>query len=103
MVLGVDWMKGVSPISFDFNRTEVSFNKGGRKMPRTRERESGSCKMISRTKLHKMLKNKWCQLCQLFSLVVVGEGSLLVMEGEPKKELRGEVHLTVTSQSRKLD
>ena len=28
VVLGVDWMKGVSPISFDFNRIEVSFENG---------------------------------------------------------------------------
>ena len=27
VVLGIDWMKGVIPISFDFNRMEVSFNK----------------------------------------------------------------------------
>ena len=32
MVLGVDWMKRVSPITFDFNRMEVSFEKGGRNM-----------------------------------------------------------------------
>ena len=27
IVLGVDWMKGVSPISFDFNKMEVSLLK----------------------------------------------------------------------------
>lgn len=27
VVLGVDWMKRVNPISFDFNRMEVSFEK----------------------------------------------------------------------------
>ena len=32
VVLGVDWMKQVSPISFDFNRMEVTFEKGGKKM-----------------------------------------------------------------------
>ena len=32
MVLGVDWMKEVSPINFDFNRMEVSFEKDGKKM-----------------------------------------------------------------------
>lgn len=31
VVLRVDWMKGVSPISFDFNRMEVFFEEG-RKM-----------------------------------------------------------------------
>ena len=31
IVLGVDWMKEMSPISFDFNRMEVTFVKDGRK------------------------------------------------------------------------
>ena len=35
VVLGVDWMKGVSSISFDFNRMEVSFEKERRRMTLT--------------------------------------------------------------------
>ena len=29
IVLGVDWMRGVSPISFDFNKMEVTLDKEG--------------------------------------------------------------------------
>ena len=32
VVLGVDWMKDVSPISFDFNKMEVTFAKEGKQM-----------------------------------------------------------------------
>ena len=66
-------------------------------MTLTGERESRSCKMILGKKLHKMLKSKWCQLSQLFSLVVVGEGSLVAREGELETELSGEVHVIITS------
>lgn len=47
VVLGVDWMKGVSPISFDFNKMEVSFEKEGRRMTLSGDKEAGTCKMIS--------------------------------------------------------
>lgn len=46
VVLGVDWMKGVSPISFDFNRMEVSFEKGGRRMTLRSGKETATYKMI---------------------------------------------------------
>ena len=39
VVLGLDWMKGVRPISFDFNRMEVSFEKEGRRLILTRVRK----------------------------------------------------------------
>ena len=32
IVLGVDWMKGLSPISFDFNKMEVSLEREGRRV-----------------------------------------------------------------------
>ena len=95
VVLGVDWMKEVSPISFDFNRMEVSFDKEGRKMTLSGEKESRSCKMISRRKLHKMQKSKWCQLSQLFLLMDVGVGSLVAVEGEPKTKIDGGTHVSV--------
>ena len=100
VVLGVDWMKEVSPISFDFNKREVSFDKEGRKMTWLGEKESGSCKMISGRKLHKMLKSKWCQLSQLFSLMAMGKGTLVAVEGGPKAKINGGAH---TTQLKKID
>lgn len=47
VVLGVDWIKQVSPISFDFNRMEVTFEEEGKKMTITGSREIGACKMIT--------------------------------------------------------
>ena len=45
LVLGVDWMKNVSPINFDFNKMEVTFEKEGRKCL-TGSKEVGTYKMI---------------------------------------------------------
>ena len=73
MVLGVDWMKGVSPISFDFNRMEVSFEKEGRKMTLSGGKEMGTCNMISGKRLQRVIKGKWVQLAQLFSVVATKE------------------------------
>ena len=87
-------MKEVSPISFNFNKMEVSFDKEGRKMTLSGEKEVGSCKMISRRKLHKMLRSKWCQLSQLFSLMAVGEGTLVAVEGGPKAKRNGGARTT---------
>ena len=46
VVLGVDWMKYVSPICFNFNRMEVTFEKEGKKMTLVGSKEVGMCKMI---------------------------------------------------------
>ena len=46
VVLGVDWMKQVSPICFDFNRMEAKFEKKGKLMTLTGSKELGVCKMI---------------------------------------------------------
>lgn len=73
MVLGVDWMKGVSPISFDINRMEVSIEKEGRRMILTGGKEAGTCKMITGKRLQKVLKGKWSQLASLFSIVAAKE------------------------------
>ena len=62
VVLGVDWIKGVSPISFDFNRMEVSFEKRGRRMTLTRGKEVATCKMITRKRLRRVLQSNWSQL-----------------------------------------
>lgn len=51
VVLGVDWMKQVSPISFDFNIMEVTFEKGGKEMTLMGCKEMESCKMIIGRKL----------------------------------------------------
>ena len=68
MVLGVDWMKHVRPISFDFNRMEVTFEKESKKLTLTGNKKTRTCKMITRKKLHKMLMSKWAQIAQLFSI-----------------------------------
>lgn len=92
VVLGVDWMKGVSPISFDFNRMEVSSEKEGKRMTLTSGQEVATCKMIMGKRLQRVLKSKWNQFTQLFSIVAVEE-----LPGE------GELRLTVCHQRRNDD
>ena len=57
IVLGVDWMKEVSPISFDFNKMEVTFEKDGKRRTLIDNLETRVCKILSGRKLHKMFKN----------------------------------------------
>ena len=56
MVLGMDWMKGVSPINFDFNRMKVSFEKEGKRMTITGGREAGMCKLMAGKGLKRAMK-----------------------------------------------
>jgi len=55
-------MREVSPICFDFNKMEVTFEKGGKRMTLIGSAEVGTCKMISGKKLHKLLRSKWTQV-----------------------------------------
>ena len=66
IVLGVDWMKEVSPISFDFNKMEVTLEKEGRKVVLQGNMEVGTCKMIKGKKLQRLFKKKISQVAQLF-------------------------------------
>ena len=79
-VLGVDWMKEVSPISFDFNKMEVTFEKEGWRKTLVGSHKVGVCKMISRKRLHRMLKSKLAQVAQLFSIHTME--SILKEQGE---------------------
>ena len=58
IVLGVDWMRGVSPINFNFNKMEVTLEKEGRRITLQGNVETRSCKLIKRKRLHKLLKCK---------------------------------------------
>ena len=51
IVLGVDWMKEVSPVNFDFNKMEVTLEKEGRRVVLQGNMEVGTCKMIKGKKL----------------------------------------------------
>lgn len=73
IVLGVDWMKGVSPISFDFNKMEVTLKKDGQRVTLQGNVKVGACKMIRGNRLQKLLKSKLSQVAQLFSIEVKEE------------------------------
>jgi len=65
---------------------KVIFEKGGKKMILTGSREIGACKMITGKKIQELLKHKWAQVTQLFSIQT--------MEAEEGSELEEEFHLT---------
>lgn len=46
VVLGVDWMKMVSPFIFDFNKLEVTFGLAGKRITLTGSWEEGECKLV---------------------------------------------------------
>ena len=69
---------------------EVSFEKGGRRMTLTGGKETATCKMITSKRLQRVLKSKWSQLAQLFSIVEV--------EKKHNREEYGELQLTVNHQ-----
>ena len=58
IVLGVDWMRTVSPLTFDFNKLEVVVDVEGRKLTLASSLEAGECKMITGKKLHKLMSKK---------------------------------------------
>lgn len=68
IVLGVDWMKGVNPISFDFNKIEVSLEKEGRRVILQGNLKMGTCKLISGEKLHQLFRKKVSQVDHLFAI-----------------------------------
>lgn len=69
MVLGVDWMKSYSPVSFDYNNCMVSVKKDGKQMDLMGATEEGTLKLMSTKKLQKLFKKKWTGMCaQFFSL-----------------------------------
>ena len=74
IVLGVNWMKGVSPINFDFNKMEVSQEKEGRRVVLQGNLEMGTCKLIRGKKLHQLFQRKMSQVAQLFAIEVREEG-----------------------------
>ena len=93
VVWGVDWMKQMSPICFDFNRIEVTFEKEGKGMTLVGNKEVRVCKMIMGKCLQKMLKQKLTKMAQLFSIQTVEEGE------EKDKSGDNELLLVVSSPS----
>ena len=60
--------EGMSPISFNFNKMEVSLEKEGRRVVLQGNMETGSCRMIKGKKLHQLLRKKISQVAHLFSI-----------------------------------
>ncbi|XP_026416204.1 uncharacterized protein LOC113311598 [Papaver somniferum] len=69
MVLGVDWMKIMSPMSFDFQKLTVTFTTNGKTITLQGNTSSAQISMISGSDLHKWLKkNKHGLVGSLFSI-----------------------------------
>jgi len=91
VMLGVDWMKGVSLISFDFNKMEMTFEKDGSKKTLMGNQEVGVCKIISGKKLQRMFRSRFPKVAQLLSIHAVEH------IGETTRP-KGELYVVVSSQ-----
>ena len=76
IVLGVDSMRTVSPIIFDFKKLEVTFEKDGKRLTLIGSLDMGACKLISGKKLQKFFKTTKTQMAQMFSIYAVETGQL---------------------------
>ena len=54
IILGMDWMRTVNPLTFDFNKLEVTVEMEGRRLKLTGSLEQGECKTIKGSKLQKL-------------------------------------------------
>ena len=61
-VLGVDWMKTVSPLTFDFNKLEVTVEVEGMRLILLGSLEQGECRLIKGSKLQRMMITKAGQI-----------------------------------------
>ncbi|XP_052201138.1 uncharacterized protein LOC127807380 [Diospyros lotus] len=68
VVLRVDWMKTISPLTFDFNKLEVTVEVEGRKLTLVGNLEQGECKLISGKRLQKLIQKNSGQITHLYSL-----------------------------------
>ncbi|XP_052173263.1 uncharacterized protein LOC127788712 [Diospyros lotus] len=71
IVSGVDWMKTVSPLIFDFNTLEVAFEKEGKRLTLIGCLEEGECKVISSSNLKKLTEHGGAAIAQLHSLYAI--------------------------------
>ena len=68
IVLGVDWMRTVTSLTFDFNKLEVIVVIEGNKLTLSGSLEQGECKLIGGKRLQKMILKKGGQIAQLYSI-----------------------------------
>ena len=58
MILGVDWMKSYSPITFNFKKLNLSFEKEGEQVVLRRDSHSANVKMQQGSVAHKNVRHK---------------------------------------------
>lgn len=58
MILGVDWLKQHNPVTFDFQKVNITINKNQQPVVLQGEVEEGSLKTISCKRLSKLLKGQ---------------------------------------------
>ncbi|XP_026410718.1 uncharacterized protein LOC113305942 [Papaver somniferum] len=77
MVLGVDWMRGMSPMIFDFNKSTAEFSKNGQNIKLQGNIPTAQLSMMSDKALHKWLKkNKSGMVGRIFAVTACDEQSL---------------------------
>lgn len=68
IVLGVDWMTTVSPLTFEFNKLEVTLDMGNSKLTLRGIMEQGECKLMKGSKLQRLMQSKRGKIAELYSV-----------------------------------
>ncbi|XP_071940002.1 uncharacterized protein [Coffea arabica] len=71
MILGVDWMKSYSPITFDFKRLNLSFEKGGEQVMLKGDSNNANVRMQQGSTAHKYVRHKIKKALQQSCMVKV--------------------------------
>ena len=85
-MLGVDWIRIVSPLIFDFNTLEVTFEKGGRRLTLIGCIEGGECRAILGSHLKKLFEQEEAAIAQLHSAYDVEVEEECKKDGKPRAE-----------------
>ncbi|CAL1413314.1 unnamed protein product [Linum trigynum] len=77
MVLGLDWLRTISPVKFDFVQLQLFFQKNGQEVVLTGEQEVGTYKLLSGKEMKKLWKHmgqEWtAYLCSMVEVKAPGE------------------------------
>nr|XP_027093534.1 uncharacterized protein LOC113713927 [Coffea arabica] len=77
MILGVDWMKSYSPITFDFKRLNLSFEKGGEHVVLKGDSNNANVRMQQGSTAHKFVRHKIRKALQQSCMVKVHNSQVI--------------------------
>ncbi|XP_027171840.1 uncharacterized protein LOC113771462 [Coffea eugenioides] len=77
LILGVDWMKSYSPITFDFKKLNLSFEKGGEQVVLNGDSNNANVRMQQGPSAHKYVKHKIRKALQQACMVKIHNSQVI--------------------------